>query len=341
MIHLASSDDPRLHEYNSISPARQELTGQPYQDRTQSSSAAEIINQASHTADFNKILSSQRNYRQKGLDKFYTTPREAPPPTSQGQSGVDPAMAGSQQIQPSQMPAGTTNPGHAQNMHPHQVSMMAGQANYAPQAHQQGMGQSPVRGMHPGMQQHIMQQRPNPAMAAQAPYGYAAQQQQMWGQPPPQPNQMPQYGQHGQQMPIAPQQGASPLHHGQQPHHPSQSPRNQQRPSVPQMPQQQYQMHHPQATQGQPMGNMGFTAGNQAGYNPAMARAMYQASQGQGGQQQAFMAGNPQQANYAMGMGGAGMPAGWPAGSGGQMQQQPGQPQQGQSGSPLGGWSGY
>lgn len=343
MIHLASSDDPRLHEYNSVSPSRQELTGQPYQDRTQSSSAAEIINQASHTADFNKILSSQRNYRQKGLDEFYTTPREAPVPTSQGQSGVDPGMSGSQQIQPSQMPAGMATPVHAQNMHPHQASMMAGQANYAQQAHQQGMGQSPVRGMHPGMQQHLMQQRSNPAMAAQSPYGYAAQQQQqqqMWGQPPPQPNQMPQYSPHGQQMPIAPQQGASPLHHGQQPHHPSQSPRNQQRPSVPQMPQ-QYQMHHPQAAQGQAMGNMGFPGGQQAGYNPAMARAMYQASQGQGGQQQAFMAGNPQQANYAMGMGGGGMPAGWPAGSPGQMPQQPGQPQQGQSGSPLGGWSGY
>ena len=50
------------------------------------------------------------------------------------------------------------------------------------------------------------------------------------------------------------------------------------------------------------------------------------------------MAGNPQQAGMNMAMGPGGMP-GWPAGAGSPMQ--PGQPQPGQSGSPLGGWSGY
>lgn len=77
VIHMTTTDDPRLREYNSMPRARQEVTGQAFQDRTQPSSAADILNQASHTADFNKILTSQRGYRQKGLDEFYAKPREA------------------------------------------------------------------------------------------------------------------------------------------------------------------------------------------------------------------------------------------------------------------------
>ena len=75
---------------------------------------------------------------------------------------------------------------------------------------------------------------------------------------------------------------------------------------------------------------MGFPGGA-AGY-PGMPR-VYPSGQGPGGQ--AFMTGNPQQ-GMAMGMGAGNMP-GWPAGAGAPMQ--PAQPQPGQSGSPLGGWS--
>lgn len=63
---------------------------------------------------------------------------------------------------------------------------------------------------------------------------------------------------------------------------------------------------------------------------------MYPSTQGPGGQQ--FMAGAPQQPGLAMGMSAGGAMPGWAPTPGGPMQ--PGHPQPGQSGAPLG-WSGY
>jgi hypothetical protein len=355
MIHMATTDDPRLRDYAVMPRTRQELTGQPYHDRTQTSSAADLINQAQHTADFNKVLSSQRSFRQKGLDEFYSKPREPPVSEAQSSTALETGLSVSQPVQVSQVPqAGMPNQVHPQqHMLPQQVPLqtgpsMVGQQNYSQQHHTQSVGQSPLR-MPPNMQPGLMQQRSNPSMAGgmpQAPsYGYPAQQQQqMWGQPPPQPQQsplpssghqsvgMPQYG---QQMSAAPQQSPSPIGHHpqQQQQHHHQSPRNQQRQSIPQMPQQFAQMQHPQAASPQGIQGMGYPGGAPAGY-PGMARAMYPPNQAPSGQQ--FMTGNPQQAGLAMGMSGNGMP-GWPSGPGGQMQ--PGQPQPGQSGSPLGGWN--
>lgn len=81
---------------------------------------------------------------------------------------------------------------------------------------------------------------------------------------------------------------------------------------------------------------MGFPGATAAPY-PTMARAMYPATQGPGGQP--FMAGTPQpgMAMGGMSAGGGGIP-GWPSAPGGPLQSGP--PQPGQSGSPLG-WSGY
>lgn len=341
MLHMATTDDPRLRDYTAMPRARQELTGQPYHDRTQSSSAADLINQAQHTADFNKGLSSQRIFRQKGLDEFYTQPREAPVSEAQSSTALESGLSVSQPVQISQVPqAGMPHQMHPQqHMHPQQVPlqanpMMGGQPHYPQQGHHQAVGQSSLR-MQPNIQPGLVQQRPNPSMAGgmpQAPqYGYPPQQQQIWGQPPPQPQQsplassghqgvgMPQYG---QQMSAAPQQSSSPIGHmPQQQQHPHQSLHNQ-RQSIQQMPQHFAQMQPPQAAQ-PGMQGMGYLGGTPAGY-PGMARP------------QQFMAGNPQQAGLAMSMGGNNMP-GWPAGPGGQMQ--PGQPQPGQSGSPLGGWN--
>lgn len=354
MIHMSTTDDPRLRDYTVMSRARQELTGQPYHDRTQTSSAADLINQAQHTSDFNKMLSIQRSFRQKGLDEFYSKPREAPASETQPSTALESGLSVSQPVQVSQIPsAGIPNPAHTQHMLPQQVPMqpnpmMGAQPGYPQQAHPQSVGQSPLR-IPPNMQPSLMQQRSNPSMGGgmgQAPpYGYSPQQQQVWGQPPPQPqpSPLPSSGhqgvgmsQYGQQMSAAPQQSPSPLGHHpqQQQQHHHQSPRNQQRQSIPQMPQQYSQMQHPQAAQAQGMQGMGYPGANPAGY-PGMARPMYPPSQAHGGQP--FMGGNPQQAGLAMNMAGNGMP-GWPTGPGGPMQ--PGQPQPGQSGSPLGGgWS--
>lgn len=346
MIHMATTDDPRLRDYNSMPRSRQELTGQLYQDNTRTSTGAEIIHQAQTAADFNKALNAQRSFRLKGLDEFYAKPREAPEIEGQATTALDSGLSVSQPIQPVQIPpAGMATTSHPQHMIPPQT-MVPGQQAFPQQPHQQSIAQSPVRGMPPtGMQPNLMHQRPNPSMPAgipQASYAYPSQQpQQMWGQPPPQPQPSPMSAsgpqgvgmpQYGQQMPANPQQAPSPLHHGQQP---QQSPR-QHRPSVPQIPPQFQQMQqHPQMQQQMQQQMQFAAAGSPAGY-PTMARAMYPSGQAPGGQ--AFMTGNPQQAGMTMPMGAGGMP-GWPAGAGAPMQ--PGQPQPGQSGSPLGGWSGY
>ncbi|EAW07777.1 putative nuclear localization protein [Aspergillus clavatus NRRL 1] len=349
LIHMATTtDDPRLREYNSMPRPRQELTGQPFQDRTQPSSAAEILNQASHTADFNKILSSQRSFRQKGLEEFYARQREIPSSGDTSQPGqLDAAASVSQPLQSPQMAAtGMINSTQPQAMLPTQTPIMAGQASFqAPVAHHQGpVAQSPVQAM-PAVRPNLMHQRSNPALSGGTPqppnsYGYPAQ-QQMWGQPPPPPQQSPlsASGAQGVGMPQyaaqmhAPQQSPSPLAHAVQgQHHPSQSPRNQARPSVSQMPQ-AYQLHHPQAPQPQGM-PMGYPGGATP-YNVQAARALYPSTQGPGGQP--YLAANPQQQGMAMGMGAGGAIQGWPPSG----PMQPGQPQAGQSGTPLGGWSGY
>ncbi|PYI12574.1 hypothetical protein BO78DRAFT_301246 [Aspergillus sclerotiicarbonarius CBS 121057] len=350
MIHMATTtDDPRLREYNSMPRPRQELTGQPYQDRSQPSSAAEILNQASHTADFNKILTSQRSYRQKGLEEFYAKQREIPVSAAQSQPGqLDSTPSVSQPLQSPQIPStGMMNSAQSQQaMLPHQAPIMPGQSGFQPPAaHQQPpVAPSPVRGV-PPVRPELMHQRSNPAMAAgtpqpPGPYGYPSQAQQMWGQPPPQPQPSPlSAGPQGVGMPqFAPQlhaqQSPSPLAHAMPQQQHSQSPRNQPRPSAPPMPQ-SYPMHPQQAPQQQPMAAMGYPGVTAAPY-PAVtaARGMYPSTQGPGGQQ--FMAGTPQQPGMAMGMSAGGAMPGWPPAG----PMQPGHPQPGQSGTPLG-WSGY
>jgi hypothetical protein len=344
MIHLApTAEDPRLREYSSMPRPRQEMTGQVYQDRSQTSTAAEISNQATHTAEFNKVLNSQRAFRQKGLDEFYTTPREVPN-TSPHMGHGDVAAPESQPMQSPQM---ASSAGMMSQVHHPQhrgvlgqpASMMApSQPGYTPQAQAGHVAQSPLSNAAQGMRPDALHSRAsNPALSSaassQAPtYGYQGQAQQMWGHPPPQPQPspmaasphmgMPQFG--GQ----LPQQSPSPLPHGQQPH-PSQSPHNQARPAQA-MPQ-GLQMPQQVAQAGMP--SMGYQGGV-AFTNVPNPRAMYAPSQNPG---QQFMSG--QAAGMGMNMGaGVGMP-GWPSPAGGHMQ--PGQPQQGQSGSPLGGWSSY
>lgn len=351
VLHMATADDPRLREYNSMPRARQEVTGQAYQDRTQPSSAADILNQASHTADFNKILTSQRGYRQKGLEDFYAKQREAQSESQQGQIDSNNAST-SQSLESTQIPSGgMVNAAAPQPMMSHQGPMMGGQSGFHPPSHPQAaIAQSPAaRAMPPGIRPDMMHHRPShhhPAsLPSQAPpYGYPPQPQQMWGQPPPQPQPsplsstpvagMPQYASH---IHGPPQQTPSPLPNAVQQPHPSQSPRNQPRPSVPSM-SQPFPVHHPQAAQQAPMASMGFPGAGPSPY-PAMARAMYPSTQGPGGQP--FMAGTPQP-GLALGMNaGGGVPGGvpgWPATPGGTLPSGPAPP--GQSGSPLG-WSGY
>lgn len=353
MIHLAPTDDPRMREFSNIPRPRQDIAGQPYQDRSQPSNAAEILNQASHTAEFNKILNQQRGYRSKGMDEFWNKTRDAPASTPQAQAPgqTDTLTAAASSSQPMQSPqlgsTGMLNPNQQQNVMAHHTQMMTPQT-YSPQQHQPDPSmQSPVRRMSQSIRPDQMQHRPSNLSlsstgSAQNPaYGYPSQHQQLWGQPPPQPQPSPLSHQVGipQYTPqMHPQQSSSPHPHQQQQPHPSQSPRRQSRPHQ-QVPQSQQINAQSQAQQQQQnLASLGYPGGTAAGYpNLGAARGMYTATQSPG--QQQYMAGSHPQAGVSMGMGGAAGLPGWPSTTGGPLP--PAQPQPGQSQGPLGGWSGY
>ena len=56
---MVSSDDMIHRDFGNLRRPRQDITPTPYQDRTQSSTGAEIVNQAAQAAEFNKALRAQ------------------------------------------------------------------------------------------------------------------------------------------------------------------------------------------------------------------------------------------------------------------------------------------
>ncbi|KAL8902337.1 MAG: hypothetical protein Q9192_000073 [Flavoplaca navasiana] len=112
MIHLApSADDLRLRDYGNIPRPRQEITGAPYQDRTQQSNSSDILNHAAHTADMNKVINQQRIIRSRGLEEHWTRKRETPVSTPKQQSS-EPSPADQQSMQsPPISSSSITNPG--------------------------------------------------------------------------------------------------------------------------------------------------------------------------------------------------------------------------------------
>ena len=56
---MMTTDDFSLRDYGNVRRPRQDITGTPYQDRSQSSSTAEIVNQAAQAAEFNKQMRAQ------------------------------------------------------------------------------------------------------------------------------------------------------------------------------------------------------------------------------------------------------------------------------------------
>lgn len=305
MIHLAPTDDPRMREFTSIPRPRQEITGAPYQDRTQPSPAAEILNQASHTAEFNKTLNQQRDHRGKYLQDYWNRPREVPVSTPlQPSTQSDPIGSVSQALPSPQISAtGMMNPAQQSAMSHGQSQMMAAQG-YSQQPHQQNpLAQSPVRGMPQSVRPDQLQHRSSGLSlgstgAPQAsPYGYPTQ-AQMWGQPPPQPQQSPMSAHHGLPQYSSHVQQPSP-HPSQPPHHPSP------------------QLHHQQSGGSMPggMNYGGMTGAMAAGYPSMAARGMFQPGQ------------NPQQ---FMPQTTGGQPSTMPGWAGQQAQQSPHAP-----------WSGY
>ncbi|QIX02209.1 hypothetical protein AMS68_007726 [Peltaster fructicola] len=197
MIHLAS-DDLRSG-FGSVIRPRQEIAGAPYQDRTQSSTGAEIMTQANSAAEWNKQLAGTRQHRTQYLDEYWRRPHEQPVQTT-----TQPEEVGTVAPQNLTSPQAMTT-GGAQRMQHDQMSHSGSQMlsqMYSGYSNAQNPMASPVQGMHrslpPGQMHQGSPGMPGAARQGQA-YGY--QSGQMWQQQPQASSmsQMPQYGQQQQQ----------------------------------------------------------------------------------------------------------------------------------------------
>jgi hypothetical protein len=267
MIHLPSEDLGRASYGNVIRP-RQEIAGPPYQDRTQSSSAAEILTQASHAAEYNKQLGATRQHRSQYLDNYWKRPHEQPSPQATQPEGDMNTIAPQHLQQSPQAVAGGGQPRlPQQDAMSHPSAQMMPQS-YAAFPNQQNPMASPVSAMQRSMPSAPMHQG-SPSMNM----GPGQQQQQQQ-----QHRQNPSYGGYpSNQMWQTPLPQPSPL---SQSHPMSQYGQQQQQPQQAQQQQQPSQMLPPQMS-GQ--GNMGYGQMN-AMANPAYAnmnRSMYQPSPAQ------------------------------------------------------------
>ncbi|KAL8674554.1 MAG: hypothetical protein Q9168_001072 [Polycauliona sp. 1 TL-2023] len=221
MIHLApSAEDLRLRDYGNIPRPRQEITGAPYQDRTQQSNSSDILNHAANTADMNKAINQQRIIRSRVLEEHWTRKRETPVSTPKQQSS-EPSPADHQSLQsPPMSSSSMTNPGQPTAYSNQPPQMMS--PPYPQSAHHGNnpLNQSPVRQQ--PIRTESIHQRPSslsygpPSAPQGSPYPGYGQTSHLWGQPPPQPNQSP-ISSH----PGLPQYSPSSQHH---PSHPSPSP---------------------------------------------------------------------------------------------------------------------
>ncbi|KAK3725076.1 hypothetical protein LTR37_000586 [Vermiconidia calcicola] len=238
MIHLPS-DEIKPSSYGNVIRPRQEITGPPYQDRSQPSSANEILNQASQAAEFNKQLSQTRKHRANYLDDYWKRPHEQP--TTQAQAEGQMSTVAPQHLQSPQAVAGMGQGRGQQDQMSHPGSQLMPQS-YAGYQNQQNPMVSPVQSMHRSLPQSQM--HPSTPLASghrQTPSYGGYPQNQMW---PPQP----------QPSPLSQSHHISQYNHPQ--HHQSPMP-------PPQMPQ---QMSYPQMGQ---MGNPSFAGMNRSMYQPS------------------------------------------------------------------------
>lgn len=79
-LTLLEYPDARRTDYSSIlkTGPRQEITGPPYQDRTQPTAMPEIHAQAHHTAEFNRSVNQQREMRTDYMNNMWRRPHEQP-----------------------------------------------------------------------------------------------------------------------------------------------------------------------------------------------------------------------------------------------------------------------
>lgn len=356
--------DDMHRDFGNVQRPRQDITGTPYQDRLQSTSGPEIVNQAAQAAEFNRAISQQRSIRGQFLDEAWNREHEVESPkfieqdpfeeTQQNRAAMEqaqtspppamrqqPPMAGPTQQQLLQQQQQIQQQQQQQQRHRRSSSAMLNPALYPgqPQQSNPGMSQSPAQrsqqSMPPGQPPH--QRQPsfpyNPSALGHNPnmYGYIQNMQnQMWHQ----------QGPHGalggpgsQGSPMA--QHPNLPHPSQYQHHgPQQSPQLQHSPhhapSHPQMHPQQNAMPGAAGPGGMPFQNMpaGMPPHAAAGgyANLGMNRSMYQQPHAPPPPPHSGPGMNPQ---HFMGGGQpGGMPGGqgWPPMAGGAAQ---------------GGWGGY
>jgi hypothetical protein len=208
----------RSFEYGGVQGARQDYAGSTFQDRTTASTNLEIHSQAASASEFNRNLSQQRGARSKYLGELWHRPHE-PPPADPQETAANPAGS-TQAIQsPRVATAGagqstvSSHPQQSQNpMLPQAYSQQPGPASM--------MAQSPVRNMHPPMNQ-VPQRSPSVSGTPhQQNFGY--QQGGMWhpGQPQASPMAQQHPGlQYAQHMPSPSPIQHSPMHAPPQLHH--------------------------------------------------------------------------------------------------------------------------
>ena len=297
MMDSLSPDHLRTQDFPQVIRPRHEVSGPAYHDRTQSSTVADILGQATSSAEFNKHLTQQRAIRSKYLDDYWKRPHDLPDldqtvfTTDISTGTIAPqALQSPEQVNMAGINANQNMMSHQQNAHMMTPQMYQQQQQQQPTQYQAGMSsQSPARSVHQSLPPNQMTQASPGVMSMgamagrqQTPSYNNYQAGGMW--PPPQPQQSPHLMQYG-----AKQQQ-------QQQHNTSLS--------------QQSPMHPPSSMVHQnSMGHMGNPVGN-AAYG-TLNRNMYQ--QMSPGPQQQY--GQSQQGLHgAQGWGGApnsGMSADW------------------------------
>ena len=246
LMNIVTSKD-----YSNIPRPRQEISGAPYQDRSQPSSATEIMNQAAQTAEFNKSLNRSRGFRSKGLEDHWNKPREPAILTPQSQA-AEPVAGSTVASQPYTSPrfgGSDIISTHPPNLLPQQQSHhptpphMNASSYTLPQnpsqspIHRQNSMQASMRDPSQYQPQQNLHRSSSSASLGhgqqtpshqQSPYGYpsSSHQQQIWGGPPPQPQASPVLNRMhtSQYSPSLQSQQAQQMPSPVQSHHASQSP---------------------------------------------------------------------------------------------------------------------
>lgn len=192
MITLAPEQpEMRLRDYSNIQRPRQEITGLPYQDRTQGSPPTELLTQAHHAADYNKSINQQRNRSSEYLQGHWRQPHDAPPSLSQQPVGTNDGLPATQALQSPRTSQSSAQQSTMSQQPPQH--MMSSQAYSQPPRQQNPIAQSPMRGGPQGsMRPDQMGGSAGLSLGQGAGgYGYAPQ-SQMW--PPSQAQPSPQHG---------------------------------------------------------------------------------------------------------------------------------------------------